>query len=524
MKIISLQVVDTIRHGASEKALSVVIDHDGDTKPLTINADHPNWDRFQKGISDYTAGVISNVVLARLFLGNTNLAAKAAEKFVKVGGILDGRMTISANSILVDHAPIDPALEGHILRLLRADGTPKDARNWAAFAKFVENLYSNTSEFVRDQLFAWLNYENLKGQGFTLTDDGCFIGYKGCVGTPTDATSITHGEAIVNGVLHSGAIPNPLGAVVEMPRNKVQDDPQVSCSTGLHVGTFKYANSFQRGVLLTVKVNPRDVVSVPTECAAQKIRTCRYEVLKAVETAYNAVTWSDDDDDWDEDDADYERDETLDFSYLRKDGTKKDYSITVTDEDEYHVYGTNADGKPRTFIKDRMTAKSAPPAPKAAPAPQSSSTSNDAVKEGDVVSFSYTRFDGRKKDYEVKVRHADHYYLDGDLTNGGGPRTFHRNAVADLKVVDGAADADAAPQEGDAKVNQAPPKAQSLEHILLSGLMDALGVKVASAVTNFFGPLDQEDEDSPSDDEDPGDEAEQEIRRHGLSLDPPAWL
>lgn len=526
MKIISLQVVNTIRHGASEKALSVVIDQHGDAKPLTINADHPNWDLFQKGISDYTAGTITNEDLANLFMGNVNLSAKAAAKFVKVGGILDGRMTISENSILVDHAPIDQALEGHILRLLRADGTPKDARNWAAFAKFVENLYANTSEFVREQLFAWLNYENLKGQGFTLTDDGCFIGYKGCAGTPATATSINHGQAIVNGVLHDGAIPNPLGAVVEMPRNKVQDNPEVGCSTGLHVGTFEYANSFQRGVLLTVKVNPRDVVSVPTECAAQKIRTCRYEVLEAVETAYNDVTWGSDDADWDDDEDwedEYDEASTFDFSYVRKDGTRKDYSITVTGEDRDHLYGENEDGEPRSFIKARITAKKAAApaaAPQASPAPASAPTSPAAVREGDVVTFDYTRNDGRKKHYEVEVRHVDSYYLDGDLTDGGGRRTFLRRNVENLQAVSSDADADDAPQADAAKVNPTPSKADNLEQALWEDLLGVLSGKVTNAVNTFFGATTS----GPSDDEDPGDETEQEIRRHGYRQDPPSWL
>ena len=63
-----------------------------------------------------------------------------------------------------------------------------------------------------------------------------------------------------------------------MPRGEVQHDPESGCSTGLHVGTYAYAQGYARAALLTVHVNPRDVVSVPTDCDAEKMRVCRYVV------------------------------------------------------------------------------------------------------------------------------------------------------------------------------------------------------------------------------------------------------
>jgi hypothetical protein len=56
----------------------------------------------------------------------------------------------------------------------------------------------------------------------------------------------------------------------------------VGCHTGLHAGTWDYATTFSGDTLLLVKVNPRDVVSVPTDCNWQKIRTCRYTVVDVV--------------------------------------------------------------------------------------------------------------------------------------------------------------------------------------------------------------------------------------------------
>jgi hypothetical protein len=54
------------------------------------------------------------------------------------------------------------------------------------------------------------------------------------------------------------------------------------CSVGLHVGTYDYASNFTLNVL-EVHVNPRDVVSVPTDSNWAKVRCCRYVVIKEVE-------------------------------------------------------------------------------------------------------------------------------------------------------------------------------------------------------------------------------------------------
>jgi hypothetical protein len=67
-----------------------------------------------------------------------------------------------------------------------------------------------------------------------------------------------------------------------MARSLVDDNRDVACSVGLHVGNHHYASTFLGGgsKLLTVKVNPRDVVSVPSDSNDEKIRACRFTVLE----------------------------------------------------------------------------------------------------------------------------------------------------------------------------------------------------------------------------------------------------
>jgi len=120
-----------------------------------------------------------------------------------------------------------------------------------------------------------------------LRHHGDFVAYKGVRqnGDREDLfRSISHGSAIVNGERHTGTIPTSPGVVVEMPRSEVNHNPSVGCSTGLHAGSWAYAYNFGSRTTLRVKINPRDVVSVPTDCGEAKMRVCRYRVLGPVES------------------------------------------------------------------------------------------------------------------------------------------------------------------------------------------------------------------------------------------------
>lgn len=216
---------------------------------------------------------------------------------------LSERIRFDSNQIWFDGDVVDSALTKHIVRIL-AEGA--DENKWRALVNFMEKLYTNPSKKSIESL-----YEFLVRQDFTILPDGDFIAYKGL---RADGTSIHAGYGIVNGVAFERAnLKNDLGAIVEIPRSKVDADTSVGCSTGLHAGSYSYAKGFARGMLVTVKINPRDVVSVPDDCSYQKIRTARYVVLSQTEVEDTRTTWADEDDDWDEDeDFEDEYDESRD--------------------------------------------------------------------------------------------------------------------------------------------------------------------------------------------------------------------
>lgn len=136
---------------------------------------------------------------------------------------------------------------------------------------FWENLKQNPSFNARQQLFKFLTHN-----GHPLTEDGCFIAYRGVTSDFKD--------------LHTGKFNNNVGSVCEMKRDLVDDNPNNTCSTGLHVACYEYAKDFGQQ-LVVVKVNPKDVVAVPTDYNGTKMRVCRFEVVSIGEKMHTEALY-----------------------------------------------------------------------------------------------------------------------------------------------------------------------------------------------------------------------------------------
>lgn len=274
-------------------ALTAFFDAGDGAEMYTADNTHPNWAELVRRV---TSGDTDLAGLARLF----DPSAQVVEFFSKVSE----RVSVAGGHVFFDGEEVNDGLGNHILAQIDEGNDP------TALVNFMEKVYTNPNEHSREQLFDWLSRHD-----FTITESGNFLAYKGVrPRKDEDETypyeSISTGRAIVDGRVYNGAIPNGIGAVVEMPRGDVQWDPSVGCHTGLHAGTFAYANDFAQGKLLLVEINPRDVVSVPTDCDWQKIRCCRYTVKDVVEQELTSTLYDDEDLDEDySDDAPYEGDE-----------------------------------------------------------------------------------------------------------------------------------------------------------------------------------------------------------------------
>lgn len=95
-----------------------------------------------------------------------------------------------------------------------------------------------------------------------------------------------------------------IGTPVTMPREKCDPDINMSCSYGLHVGSYDYVSAFGSGLttILAVLVNPSNIVALP-EHDNSKIRTCEYYPYAVIERDERTGAWTELDDSYFE--ADY---------------------------------------------------------------------------------------------------------------------------------------------------------------------------------------------------------------------------
>ncbi len=250
---------------------NITVVHDGEMYVATDT--HPNFARIVAGVVSGDESVI----------GLFDVQKTAQKRFDR----LSERVTIAAGKVYLDGEEVDNALTQQVVNFVDAG-----VEDFKPLVNFFEKVETNPNDHSRVQLYRWLADRNI-----TITDEGNFIVYKGVNAMPDndggmEYYSISRGKAVSNGVAYDGQIPNPLGAIVEMPRGEVQHDPSIGCHTGLHAGTWSYASGFARGAVLTVEINPRDVVSVPTDCQDQKIRVCRYKVLDVTDTELDVTVYS----------------------------------------------------------------------------------------------------------------------------------------------------------------------------------------------------------------------------------------
>lgn len=206
----------------------------------TINSDHINY----------------REVVAAL----KNKDFDAIEKLIDVATALvnyvSGRVKIENDTVYLDDREIKNSVVQRILQMLR------DGFDAEPMLRFLENLMSNPSKRAVDELYGFLEASKLP-----ITADGCFLAYKKVSDNYMD--------------YYTGTMLNTVGSVLTMPRNEVDEERDRTCSTGLHFCSLSYLPHYygNQGHVMIVKINPADVVSIPSDYNNAKGRTCRYEVI-----------------------------------------------------------------------------------------------------------------------------------------------------------------------------------------------------------------------------------------------------
>lgn len=231
--------------------LNITVNYDGQTH--IVSRKDGLADRLIKAIKEKNLEEIPLLVSA----------AKRIETFSK------GKFIVKDGEILVNGIKAPIALGNKILKFSE-QGLP-----YEPLINFAAKLQDNPSHRAVNELFQFLEKND-----HPITESGNFIAYKRVRGNFKD--------------IHSGTFDNSVGKVVKMARNQVDEDPNRTCSNGLHVANWDYAysnfysESPQTDIMLEVEVNPAHVVAVPTDYNQSKMRVCEYKVLGVVDQQHSS--------------------------------------------------------------------------------------------------------------------------------------------------------------------------------------------------------------------------------------------
>jgi len=231
MKVYKMKPLPYIIQG---KNIVVILDN----MPYTITESNIGYVAIKKAIKDGDWKLIPDLVTPK----------KAIAKFVK------GHFELVDGVLYDEGVIVNNAISDRMFKMYE-EGFSVDP-----LMKFYANIKGNPSVASANELYGFLEKNSLP-----ITEDGCFIAYKRVRADYTD--------------VYSGTMNNSVGKTVSMKRSSVNDNRNETCSSGLHFCSYEYLKNFPGARLVSVKINPKDVVSIPTDYNNSKGRCCKYEVV-----------------------------------------------------------------------------------------------------------------------------------------------------------------------------------------------------------------------------------------------------
>jgi hypothetical protein len=217
--------------------------------PIIIDSGHVSFNAVVEAIKD----------------NDFDLAIELASVTNFINSVSGGNVNVNDDGVFFKGEKITGYLANKLTQFFQ-QGLPV-----AQYCLFLSNLMDNPSMVSRNELFLFLEAADLP-----ITEDGCFLAYKAVRHDFKDK--------------HSGKFDNSPGITHSMPRASVDDDRNRTCSYGFHAAAYEYAKGFLGGTgdkMVAVKINPRDVVSVPSDYNNQKLRTCLYKVMFEIPGAFD---------------------------------------------------------------------------------------------------------------------------------------------------------------------------------------------------------------------------------------------
>jgi len=222
----------------TEESLTVVIEG----KAHTMNNGHPAWLQAKQALASEEWDKLSNMFDV----------AKAVKDYLDE----EASIEVKDSTVYFGGEALHNVVVDKILKFM-SEGAP-----FKPLVKFLGKLMDNPSRRAVNELYTFLEHKSMP-----ITPEGNFLAYKGVNSEFKD--------------FYSRKFSNKVGDVLEMTRNGVCDDAAIGCSYGFHAGSYEYAKGYASGGgnLMVVEIDPADVVSVPTDCDCQKLRTSKYKVV-----------------------------------------------------------------------------------------------------------------------------------------------------------------------------------------------------------------------------------------------------
>jgi hypothetical protein len=218
-----------------------------DGKTFVAPREHPRWEQIVAAYKEKNFEKVVNLISLTTAINTFG----------------NGKIRVENGSVFYGTEVLNSKVTQHIIRILNDgfDATP--------MINFLENLMQNPSKQAVDEL-----YDFISAAKISITEDGHLLAYKKVRRNHEDGKLYD---------IYTGKTSNDVGEIVEMPRNYVNDKRHETCSAGLHFCSQSYLPHFGTGrgdFVVIVKINPKDVVSIPSDYNNAKGRCCRYEVVE----------------------------------------------------------------------------------------------------------------------------------------------------------------------------------------------------------------------------------------------------
>lgn len=222
-----------------------------DGRSTTLSSEHPNYDKVLRALREKRFAALPELMNVAVALEKRGVSSKSSQRRVYVQGgkvwySLDGR-----------RQQLDGTLVKEIVSELH-DGFRVDN-----LLNFQEKLLRNKLESAQRELYDWM-----KSGRMVICEDGDFLAYK----------KVRHDYKDI----YTGKVDNSPGK--KLPRLAYVDPNRHNhCSVGYHFCSLGYLSHYSSNGsedrVMIVKINPADVVAIPTDYNHQKGRCYTYEVI-----------------------------------------------------------------------------------------------------------------------------------------------------------------------------------------------------------------------------------------------------